>query len=660
MEWRVLCGLGIGAAVVGPAWAGDTVWLDTIQTNLAQMPWGRPQRNLAFGRTPISIGGKAYQVGLGVIASSKIWIDLGRGVKDFKAEVGADDAGGGRGVQFVIACDGRTLWKSGVMHKGDPAQAVNVDVSNKSYMLLAVEDADGQYYGDKADWANARWDTYWSEPDQASSELNPAVVLTPPTPRKPHLNSALRYGVRPNSPFEYTIPCTGRPPLRFLAEGLPAGLTLDPTKGRIQGRLAKAGVFHVKVSATNSLGSDTKAMDIVVGNAIALTPPMGWSSWNAWCTSPSQARILAAAHAFVDTRLIDHGFTYVNVDDGWQGPRGGKLNGIQPNEKFPDIHSAIAEIHRLGLKFGVYSGPWINSYSGYTGGSSDDPTGKWTPDLRKLPNDGHTVGKYSFATNDAQEWASWGVDFLKYDWYPNDEKEVARMSRALRSTGRDIVYSISNSAHIEQGPMLEKFAQLWRDSGDIRDNWSSLYSNGFRSEGWEKFAGPGHWPDPDMMVLGNVGFGSQGWGTTTHPTGLTPDEQYSHMSLWCLLAAPLILGCDLTKLDPFTMGLLTNDEVIAIDQDPLGASAKKVGGDYFHEIWAKPLSDGSLAVGIFNVGPGHAKYDVPLTNLGIAGRFQVRDIWRQKNYPAGTTDVQETINGHGVLLLKLSPKPGGA
>jgi alpha-galactosidase len=228
------------------------------------------------------------------------------------------------------------------------------------------------------------------------------------------------------------------------------------------------------------------------------------------------------------------------------------------------------------------------------------------------------------------------------------------MSDALKLSGRDIIYSLSNSAKIENGPMLVKYAQLWRDSGDIRDNWASLCTNGFKYEGWDKYAGPGHWPDPDMMVLGNVGF-ERGWGSVTHPTHLTPDEQYSHMTLWCMLAAPLILGCDLTKLDDFTKGLLTNDEMIAVDQDPLGKAAKPVAGDYFHQIYARPLSDGSTAVAIFNMAPGKMKYHVSLDGLGPLGKYTVRDLWRQTDYPSGTTTIDQEINGHGVLVLKLMP-----
>jgi alpha-galactosidase len=639
--------------LLAPAYA-DTVWLDTLEMDQAIQTWGQPQRNLSDQRTPITIAGKMYSAGLGVQTRSVIWIDLGYGAGRFKADVGVDDTSQGS-AKFAIGVDGATVWSSGLMKNGDEALPVDIDVNGKRYMTLVVE---GPSNGVNVDWANAHWDTQWSAPIEARAERNAAYVLTPPIPDAPRLNNALRYGARPGDPFEYTIPCTGKRPIDFSATGLPDGLTLDTAEGRIVGMPKRPGTFEVGLTATNALGVARRPLEIVIGDQLALTPPMGWSSWNAWCAAPSQDRVLAAAESMVKFDLIDHGFAYVNIDDGWQGLRGGKYNGIQPNEKFPNFPAMLAQIHELGLKLGVYSGPWICSYCGYTGGSSDDPTGAWSPALRNLPDNGWVFGKYSFAQNDAQEWASWGIDYLKYDWYPTNEPQVALMSDALRGSGRNIVYSVSNSASLDKGPMLMRYAQLWRASGDIRDNWPSLYNNGFSQSAWASYSGPGHWADPDMMVLGDVGFGSD-WGSKTHPSLLTPDEQYTHISLWCLLAAPLILGCDMTKLDPFTVGLLTNDEVIAVDQDPLGKPATRVAADYFHEVWMRPLYDGSYAVGIFNIAPGTMTYKLPLSNLQISGHFSVRDLWRQEDLGTYGDTFETEIPGHGVRLLRLSPVGAG-
>lgn len=632
----------------------DTTWLDTIEMDQALQTWGHPQRNLNYLRHPLSIAGQSYPSGLGVWAKSLIWIDLGRGAGTFRADVGLDDESTHGRVEFIVVIDGETVWRSGIMKHGDPPKSFDIDTNGKRYMALVVEPVGDGNDQDWGDWANARWDTLWSEPVEAHGERNERYILTPKAPDRPHLNSALTYGTRPGLPVEYSIPCTGRRPIIFTAMGLPDGLSIDRKRGWIIGTPVKAGTYNTTLSAANAVGTSTKSLQIVVGEQLALTPPMGWSSWNAWCANPNQVRLLAAARSIVQFGLIDHGYSYINVDDGWQGLRGGKYNGIQPDPvKFPAFKGMLGQIHSMGLKVGVYSGPWICSYCGYTGGSSDSPDGAWTPNLRNLPDNGHTFGKYSFAENDANEWASWGVDYLKYDWWPTEEPQVARMSKALRSSGRNIVYSVSNSASLDKGPMLMQYAQLWRASGDIRDNWPSLYSNGFSQTPWAAYSGPGHWADPDMMVLGNVGFDPDGWGSRTHATNLTPDEQYTHMSMWSLLAAPLILGCDLTKLDPFTVGLLSNDEVIAVDQDPLGKPAVRVSGDYFHEIWMRPLHDGSYAVGIFNLAPGTYTYKVSLADLGLTGKYRVRDLWRQQDLGGFGDEFTTPVFGHGVRLIRL-------
>ena len=648
---RRLIGIFLGLAVFAskPAFAG-VAWLDDLEMNQEVQPWGHPHRNLSADRTPLTIDKHTYPNGVGVQAASDMWIALGRGTATFKASVGVDDIDGGNTAEFVVAVDGKVLFDSGIMHKGDPAKEINVDVLGKSYMLLAVKG------GAKADWADAHFDTTWSEPTQAEAERSDPYILTPKPGPAPHLNNAVRYGVRPNAPVQYTIPCTGERPIKFTAAGLPDGLTIDPDRGWIIGKSDKVGEYPLTLIATNAKGTSTRKMTIVVGDKLCLTPPMGWSSWNVWCAAPSQERALAAADAMVKFDLINHGFTYVNIDDGWQGLRGGQFNGIQPDPvKFPDMHGLIESVHGMGLKFGVYSGPWICSYCGYTGGSSNDPKGAWDPSLRKLPDDGHIMGKYNLAENDANEWASWGVDYLKYDWYPNKAPEIIKMSDALRATGRDIVYSVSNSAKISEADVLAKYAQLWRASGDIRDTWPSLRLNGFGDSEWAARARPGAWPDPDMLVVGNVGFGQEGWGQITRPSKLSPDEQYTHVSLWSLLASPLILGCDLQKLDPFTIGLITNDEVLAVDQDPLGKAAKKVADDYFHEVWTRPLYDGSTAAGLFNVSPSKRKFRLTPGDLHVTGRQIVRDVWRQKDLGELGDGIDAEVPAHGVLLVVVRP-----
>ncbi len=498
-------------------------------------------------------------------------------------------------------------------------------------------------------------------------------ILTPPPPKTPRINGPSVFGARPGHPFLYTIAATGKRPMTFGALGLPNGLSLDERTGRITGRIESPGEFTVTLVAKNDLGSNEKKFHIIIGDKIGLTPAMGWNSWNCWAEAVDQDKCLRAAKAMVRFGLIDHGWTYVNIDDTWQRDRDTPTHALRSNEKFPDIKTYADQVHAMGLKPGIYSSPWKTTYEGMCGGSSDDPNGAWTkPDTSYK---GHTdqpgpwsIGKYSFADADAKQWAAWGFDYLKYDWRPNREPETREMSEALKNSGRDIVFSLSNSAPFESAEMLAKYANSWRTTGDIRDTWWSIATIGFAQDRWAPFAALGHYNDPDMLVVGYLG-----WSNKIHYTNLTADEQYTHISLWCLLSAPLLLGCDLDRLDPFTLNLLTNDEVLAIDQDSLGRQARLVstqGGEVtLHhptsktskprelprgQVWLKDLEDGSHAVGLFNLGDEAMKIKTDFSELKLEGKQSARDLWRQKDLGTFENDFESEVPPHGVMLVKLS------
>ena len=271
-----------------------------------------------------------------------------------------------------------------------------------------------------------------------------------------------------------------------------------------------------------------------------------------------------------------------------------------------------------------------------------------------------------------KQWAAWGVDYLKYDWNPNDVPHVQEMQDALKASGRDMVFSLSNSAPFEHAADWARLSNAWRTTGDIGTNYESVCQNGFTQSRWAPFSGPGHWNDADMMELGYVGWGNP------QPTHLNADEQYTHVTLWCLLAAPLLLGADLERLDPFTVSLLSNDEVLAVDQDALGHAAVQVAASAdtmkltgpapyaSHgetnsvtlprtQVWAKPMADGSEAVGLFNLGDMDGPVTVNFTDLKVAGRQRVRDLWRQRNVGAFTGQYTAVVPSHGTVLVKISP-----
>jgi len=389
---------------------------------------------------------------------------------------------------------------------------------------------------------------------------------------------------------------------------------------------------------------------------------MGWNGWNSWAFDIDEEKVLASAKAMVHSGLSNYGWEYINIDDTWQGIRGGPFHAVQPNEKFPNFQIMVDSIHAMGLKMGIYSTPYISSYAGYLGTSSNYKEGGETRDSFMADHQAFKkIGKFRFETNEAQQMAAWGIDYLKYDWRV-DLESAERMSAALRNSGRDIVFSLSNSAPFAQAEDWARVANLYRTGPDIRDSWLSLYVLAFGIDKWGPYGGPGHWNDPDMLVLGNVAT-----GTAIHPSRLTPDEQYSHISIFSLLAAPLLIGCPLEQLDDFTLNLLSNDEVIEINQDPLGKPAKLLLEENGVQVWVKPMKDGSYAVGLFNLaGYGVTpqsffrwgdEIPTPFTfnfdKAGLKGKWKLRDVWRQQNLGDFQENFDTSIPYHGVKLFRM-------
>ena len=484
--------------------------------------------------------------------------------------------------------------------------------------------------------------------------------LTPPSPATPQIHGARVFGVHPGHPFLFTVAATGQRPLTLSAEHLPDTLDLDPATGQITGKAPGAGDYHVTLHATNALGTTQRDLLIKVGDTIALTPPMGWNSWNCFAGAVTEERVKSAADAMVKSGLADHGWTYINVDDFWQvnpkkgrhdptlaGPERNPDGSIHPNARFPDMKGLADYIHARGLKAGLYSSPGPYTCGGCT-------------------------GSYRHEAQDAATYAQWGFDYLKYDWcsygdvYKKEDgghglagmkKPYELMHAELARQPRDLLFSFCQYG---MGDVWKWGAAAggnsWRTTNDIGDNWQSMWRNGQRQADLASYAGPGHWNDPDMLVAGKVG-----WGPALHATHLTPDEQYTEISLWCLQAAPLLIGCDLTQLDPFTLGLLTNDEVLDVDQDPLGKAAQVMpssqpatGIDSI-QIWARPLEDGSEAIGFFNQGTSTKEVAARLSNLlKMAGPYKVRDLWRQKDLGTFDQKFEMQIPPHGVLLVRVS------
>jgi alpha-galactosidase len=375
---------------------------------------------------------------------------------------------------------------------------------------------------------------------------------------------------------------------------------------------------------------------------------MGWNSWNCFASAVDDSKVRSAADAMVKSGLINHGWAYVNIDDCWEikpktddpalmGAQRNENGMINTNRKFPDMKGLSDYIHAQGLKMGIYSSPGPLTCAGYT-------------------------ASYQFEENDARQYAAWGIDYLKYDWcsygriakdgsLPEHQKPYKVMRDALNKVQRDIVFSLCQYG---MGDVWKWGGEVggnsWRTTGDIEDTWESMSKIGFSQAGHELYAKPGNWNDPDMLVVGKVG-----WGPQLHQTKLSPNEQYTHISLWCLLNSPLLIGCDMTQLDEFTESLLTNDEVLEVSQDPLGKQAAQVikAGDL--EVWAKDLEDGSKAVGLFNRGVWKSEIKVKWSDLGIQGSKVVRDLWRQQNLGEFGDEFKVFVPRHGVMLVKITP-----
>ncbi len=466
--------------------------------------------------------------------------------------------------------------------------------------------------------------------------LHAPYLLTPREAAEPRINGAMLLGARPGSPLVYRIAATGAAPLRLEAAGLPPGLMLDPQSGVISGAVNSAGEYRVTLTAANAHGRASRVLTLRVGERLALTPPMGWNSWNAYGLAVDADKVRAAADAMLSSGLAAHGWTYINIDDGWEAAQRSAGGDIGSNARFPDMPGLGAYLHARGLRFGIYSSPGATTC-------------------------GRFAGSLGHERQDADTYAAWGIDYLKYDQcsyellLPKEpgladyQAPYRLMGEALAQQPRDIVYSLCQyglAAVWSWGG--EVGGNLWRTTGDIEDSWSLVREIMEAQAVAAPYAGPGHWNDPDMLVVGEVG-----WGGALHPSRLTPDEQYSHLSLWSLLAAPLLLGNELSHLDAFTRNLLTNDEVIAIDQDPLGSAARRVWVADDFEIWSRNLADGRQAVGIFNFGDRFRRLSLEGRIAALATGVRMRDVWRQRDLGPMPSGFSVGIPSHGVLLLTL-------
>lgn len=366
---------------------------------------------------------------------------------------------------------------------------------------------------------------------------------------------------------------------------------------------------------------------------MAQTPPMGWNAWNHFKGTITDADVRAAADAMVSSGMRDAGYTYINIDDTWEGVRDAQGN-IQTNNRFPDMKALADYVHSKGLKLGIYSSPGPGTCA-------------------------HFEGSYNHEQQDADTYARWGIDYLKYDLcglrpimkeQSKGDQQVAstimkqayeKMHQALLNTHRPILYSLCEYGWDSPWRWGQQVGgNLWRTTGDIRDGYDSMSLIGFSQAGLAKYAGPSHWNDPDMLEIGNG--------------GMTADEYRTHMSLWAILAAPLLAGNDLSKMDEVTRSILVNKDVIAVDQDRMGIQGDRVNAEGPYEIWMKPLDRGAKAVALFNRGPLAEPITVQLKDIGMAGSVHGYDLWTHQDLGMLKDSYTANVPRHGVVMLRLS------
>lgn len=646
--------VGIGGA--GLVRAGE-VWLHDLDLTKMHQGWGKPQIKRSARGKPLTIDGKRFAHGVGTHARSTLWLALDGQVQRFQATVGVDDAAGEPGsVQFSIIGDNRKLFDSGAMRWRAPAQAVDVDLRGVKLLLLLVDDAGDGVKSDHADWVDARFQTAGAAPTPITAPPEKPYILTPKPGPAPQINGPKVYGCRPGNPLLYRVPTTGARPIAFSAKGLPSGLTLDAVSGIITGKAPPRGEYVVALSAKNAHGAATRSLKIVAGDTLSLTPSMGWNHWYAHYNRVTDKMMREAADVMVASGMADAGYQYVSIDDCWMhaapearhnkdpqrvGAFRDAQGNIRPNVHFPDMRAMTAYIHARGLKAGIYTSPGPMTCAGY-------------------------AGSYEHEAQDARQFADWGFDFLKYDWcsYGNvvkGDKSLAALQRPYKLMGdllkgqkRDILY---NLCQYGMGDVWEWGAavggQSWRTAGDLGYELNRIFEVALRNAEHRAFSKPGSWNDPDYLQIGFIG--PAGLQTEPRPCPITPTEQYAFMSLWCLMASPLFYSGDMSKLDEFTLNVLCNPEVIAINQDPLGQCARVVplAGDTF--LMIKDLDDGSKAIGLCNKGELPATVAVKWSDAGLPGTPRVRDVWRQKDLGTLPDGFSSAVGRRGVVLLRAFP-----
>jgi alpha-galactosidase len=647
---RYSCSFFLLLLFLTPGFAQDNhkiTWLSALDLSKMAQGTGKPKIDKNADIKPLAISKQIFLRGVGTQVKSYLWLDLGGGSEKFSAYVGIDDDTTKEAYRtahnFKILGDGKMLWESGPMNYGDKAKKVEVNLKGINTLILVVVNTGNRTSYIQADWADACFVVNGKDPKTIDPPTEASVILTPKPGTKPKINGPTVFGCRPNNDFLYRIPATGERPMFFATENLPAGLILDPQTGIITGTVKNKGAYTVTLKTKNIKGSDSRQFKIICGNTIALTPTMGWNTWYAYYGNISERLMRDAADSIISNGMADVGYQYIDIDDCWAyaeksaavsrvGPPRDKNGNILPNTSlFPDMKGMVDYIHSRGLRAGIYSSPGPTTCAGY-------------------------AGSYNHEAQDAKQFADWGFDLLKYDWcsygkIDNSTTDIARqkpyriMGSILQQQNRDIVFNLCQYGMNQVWKWGEEVGgNSWRTGGDLGYRLNKLFEIAVKNTEYGAFVKPGAWSDPDYIQVGYLG---------NAPTKLTPNEQYSFMSLWCLLAAPLVYSGSLNKMDDFTLSILCNPEVSEVDQDALGRVAKVFPKSDESFLMVKEMEDGSKAIGLCNSGEIPVSVTIEFSAIGLTGKQVIRDVWRQKNLGTFRNKFTTTVPRHGVVLVRI-------
>jgi len=535
------------------------MWLQSTDQPLAE--WALPafRQTIESARVvseaqPVVVAGQRFTSGIATHACSFATFDLGKRAESFTATVGGSGASSAATVEYIVLTDGKEAWRSGIMRSGDPAKAVQVPLAGVARLALRVTDAGDGIAGDEAAWGAATLKMLRGSATPIAPRTERPYSLTPGAPKEPRLTGPTVVGTRPGSQFVHRLTATGQAPITFGASELPPGLAIDSRTGALTGSIGFPGSFRIRVAASNKLGTTTGELRIVVGDTLALTPPMGWIGQ---AGAQEQATAMAA-------KLAQHGWTYIVT---------------------PDSAAVADAIRGLGLRVGT-------------------------------------------TTTDAVPER---IDLV---WSDAFEPSLAER---LRASGRDVVYGVRGPVAVDAAAAVSKSANMVR-TNRVAETWPDLAAAWRAVQSWAPLMSPGHWIDPGPLVVGDPRF--------------TPNEQYSQMTMWCLLAVPLLVTADLTRIDDEALSILRNDEVIELGQDPAGrpASLTFAAGDF--EVWTKQMEDRSVVIGVFNLGETEADATLDFGDPKVRGGIKLRDLWRQEERRMKRNILPITVDRHGVLLLR--------